>query len=434
MIIATPPHVTAIDCAGGARGRQVRARREALAPTTGRDTAGPVGRAGCGERLQIGLTYRHHPRSNGSESSSSGGALGTPLLVQVALCDEPATPETDPVAYEPALAFARRAPRPSSPTESTPATGSTTCSAPPRSRCRVGACAAEPSFASPNINGGVLTYADGTVARVEVVWLVPVLPSSQFVVTGPLGRAMLDPPTFDLDVRFADGRHEQHEPPGDKTEVCFRLQLQAFLDHVLAGHAARARARPRRSRASSWPSGSRSPAARCRGSRRDRLPHPSAARRRVRARRRSCAAWTRSGVDLSVVFTYEGLLRPSPAANDSLAAFVSAAPERLVAFATVDPRDPGAAAEIERCVYEHGMRGVKLHPVAPGLLGARAGARPGLRGGGRRSGCRCSSTTGRRRSRRRSSSRPRATAPARRPGPRSRRAARPLAGGDRRGR
>jgi uncharacterized protein len=73
------------------------------------------------------------------------------------------------------------------------------------------------------------------------------------------------------------------------------------------------------------------------------------------------------GVDLSVVFTYEGLLRPSAAANDSLAGWVAAAPDRLVAFATVDPRDPGAAAEIERCVGELGVRGVKLHPWLQGF-------------------------------------------------------------------
>jgi predicted TIM-barrel fold metal-dependent hydrolase len=73
------------------------------------------------------------------------------------------------------------------------------------------------------------------------------------------------------------------------------------------------------------------------------------------------------GVDLSVVFTYEGLLRPSAAANDSLAGWVAPAPDRLVAFATVDPRDPGAPGEIERCVREHGMRGVKLHPWLQGF-------------------------------------------------------------------
>lgn len=79
------------------------------------------------------------------------------------------------------------------------------------------------------------------------------------------------------------------------------------------------------------------------------------------------AAMDELGVDVSVVFTYEGLLRPSATANDSLAAWVAAAPERLVAFATVDPRDPGAAAEIERCVRDHGMRGIKLHPWLQGF-------------------------------------------------------------------
>ena len=86
------------------------------------------------------------------------------------------------------------------------------------------------------------------------------------------------------------------------------------------------------------------------------------------------------GVDVSVVFTYEGLLRPSAAANDSLAAWVAPAPDRLVAFATVDPRDPGASAEIERCVREHGMRGRQAPSLAAGLLGARAGPAARLRG------------------------------------------------------
>jgi len=82
------------------------------------------------------------------------------------------------------------------------------------------------------------------------------------------------------------------------------------------------------------------------------------------------------GVDISVVFTYEGLLRPSRSANDSLAAFVAAAPERLGAFATVDPRDPGPADEIERCVVEHGMRGLKLHPWLQGFPAHEPGLDP----------------------------------------------------------
>jgi hypothetical protein len=67
------------------------------------------------------------------------------------------------------------------------------------------------------------------------------------------------------------------------------------------------------------------------------------------------------------VFTYDGLRRPGRAANDSLAAFVAGGDGRSVAFATVDPHEPGAADEIARCVAEHGMRGVKLHPWVQGI-------------------------------------------------------------------
>jgi predicted TIM-barrel fold metal-dependent hydrolase len=68
------------------------------------------------------------------------------------------------------------------------------------------------------------------------------------------------------------------------------------------------------------------------------------------------------GVELSAVFTFDGLRRPGAAANDSLARFAVEGNGRYVAFATVDPNDSEAATEIARCVRDHGMRGVKLHP------------------------------------------------------------------------
>jgi predicted TIM-barrel fold metal-dependent hydrolase len=71
------------------------------------------------------------------------------------------------------------------------------------------------------------------------------------------------------------------------------------------------------------------------------------------------------GIELSVTFTFDGLTRPGRAANDSLAAFVAGG--RYVAFATVDPHAPDATDEIERCVREHDMRGIKLHPWVQGV-------------------------------------------------------------------
>jgi hypothetical protein len=73
------------------------------------------------------------------------------------------------------------------------------------------------------------------------------------------------------------------------------------------------------------------------------------------------------GVTRSVIFTFDGLSRPGPAANDSLAAFAAEGGDAFVTFATVDPHDPDASAEIERCVRERGMRGIKLHPWVQGF-------------------------------------------------------------------
>jgi predicted dehydrogenase len=235
VVIATPSHVTpALTVAALEAGKYVLAEKP-IAPTIAGAAAVATAPAAAA-RLQIGLTYRHHPAVGRLRALVREGALGRPLLVQVALCDEPATPHADPVAHERRLrSLGRAAPVVSD--------GVHACD---RLNYVLGespvdvsgwSLRSDPAFASPNVNGGVLAYADGSIARVEVVWLLPVLPSSQFVVTGPLGRATLDPPTFRLDVHLADGSHERLDPPGDKTEVCFERQLRAFVEHVLAGTA-----------------------------------------------------------------------------------------------------------------------------------------------------------------------------------------------------
>ena len=84
------------------------------------------------------------------------------------------------------------------------------------------------------------------------------LPRSQFVVTGPNGLATLDPPTFRLTVELADGTTETLEPPGDKTDVCFALQLERFVDACRAGDHP-SPASTRRSQAWRSRSGSRLP-------------------------------------------------------------------------------------------------------------------------------------------------------------------------------
>ena len=233
VVVATPPAATAgLVRAALEAGKWVLAEKPlglSVAETTEVREA-----PGATERLQIGLTYRHHPAVDRLRSLIAEGALGRPLLIQAAICDEPANPEQDPRGYARRLRSLERIP----PVVSD---GVHACD---RINCLLGeapvdvagwSLRTDPAYATANVNGGVLTYADGTVARLEVVWLTPVLPPSQFVVTGPNGMATLDPPTFGLTVELAGGETETLEPPGDKTEVCFALQLERFVDACLAG-------------------------------------------------------------------------------------------------------------------------------------------------------------------------------------------------------
>ena len=74
-----------------------------------------------------------------------------------------------------------------------------------------------------------------------------------------------------------------------------------------------------------------------------------------------------AGIDAAVVLSHDGLFDPRPEANDELAAFVGAFPDRLFGFGTTTPRRADAASEIRRCFAELGLRGVKLHPWLQGF-------------------------------------------------------------------
>jgi predicted dehydrogenase len=233
VVVATPPAATAgLVRAALEAGKWVLAEKPLGLSVA--ETAEVREAPGAAERLQIGLTYRHHPAVDRLRDLIAEGTLGRPLLIQAAICDEPANPEQDPRGYARRLRSLERIP----PVVSD---GVHACD---RINYLLGeapidvagwSLRTDPAYATANVNGGILTYADGTVARLEVVWLTPVLPRSQFVVTGPSGMATLDPPTFGLTVELAGGETETLKPPGDKTEVCFALQLERFVDACLAG-------------------------------------------------------------------------------------------------------------------------------------------------------------------------------------------------------
>lgn len=73
------------------------------------------------------------------------------------------------------------------------------------------------------------------------------------------------------------------------------------------------------------------------------------------------------GVDASVILPLDGLVHDARAGNDDVATWCAADPERLLGYGTVAPREPGAAAELRRCVEELGLHGLKLHPWLQGF-------------------------------------------------------------------
>jgi predicted TIM-barrel fold metal-dependent hydrolase len=74
-----------------------------------------------------------------------------------------------------------------------------------------------------------------------------------------------------------------------------------------------------------------------------------------------------AGLEISVMLNYQGLLDGSPHSNDYVAEFVAHDPTRLIGFGTVNPRLPGAVAEVNRMMGDLGLRGMKLHPWLQGI-------------------------------------------------------------------
>ena len=82
------------------------------------------------------------------------------------------------------------------------------------------------------------------------------------------------------------------------------------------------------------------------------------------------AEMAEAGIDKSVIFPIDfGLTLGEPRVpidevNRLFAELGRSDPDKLIPFASVDPRRAGAAELFEKCVSEWGMRGLKLHPCA----------------------------------------------------------------------
>jgi hypothetical protein len=67
--------------------------------------------------------------------------------------------------------------------------------------------------------------------------------------------------------------------------------------------------------------------------------------------------------DRVVVFGINSISMQMCTPNDDIAAYVRQKPDKMIGFMSVDPNDPKALDEIERCAGDLGLRGIKMSPV-----------------------------------------------------------------------
>ena len=70
-----------------------------------------------------------------------------------------------------------------------------------------------------------------------------------------------------------------------------------------------------------------------------------------------------ASVDKAIVFGINALPLQMNTPNDKIAAYANAHPDKIIGFASIDPHQPDAMAELERCSSELNLRGIKMSPV-----------------------------------------------------------------------
>lgn len=179
-------------------------------------------------RLQVGLTYRHHPALAQLRDWLRADQLGSPVLVRAHIYDELRQPSDvdyaariigtlrhgPPVMHEGShvfdwLSFLFDGQRPE--------------------LADAWQLRTEPGLTTANLNGARLTYPNGTVAVLEFGWWTDRQPRCEVSVLGRSGYAVLDGTDFRLTLHCAEGDHVL-EYPGPRMPRSFDAQLACFVD------------------------------------------------------------------------------------------------------------------------------------------------------------------------------------------------------------
>lgn len=70
-----------------------------------------------------------------------------------------------------------------------------------------------------------------------------------------------------------------------------------------------------------------------------------------------------AGVDRAIVFGINSLALQMNTPNDAIAAYARAHADKIIGFMSIDPHQPDALDEMERCAHDLGLRGIKMSPV-----------------------------------------------------------------------
>lgn len=235
MVLATPPWVTtelAAELAGA--GRFVLAEKPIVVDLESARRLIDLPAAVLA-RIQLGLTYRHHPTLARLKEWVDAGLLGSPLLVRAHIYDErrdPAAPQHfrrligtldhgSPAVHEGAHLFDWLA----------------FLFGPDIEVTDGWELRSDPDFPTPNLTGARLALGGGHVALVEFGWLTDALPRCELTLLGQRGLATLNAQSFQLRLTTAD-HDEIVEPAGDRVAKAFDRQPTAFLELIRGGVAA----------------------------------------------------------------------------------------------------------------------------------------------------------------------------------------------------
>ena len=235
VVVATPPWVTPRVAISALRaGKWVLAEKPMGTSLADAEAVAEAEKTSRG-RVQVGFTYRHGPLLEALRGWVTGGRLGSPLLIRLAVFDEAHNPEGDPEHYRRIFKTLEHGP----PCVHDGAHSADHLHFLTGSRAvRVHAFGAKsrPEFPDANYNIAYIEFESGDVAKLEIGWFYPVFPQDdfEFQILGPKGIAWLDRRIPEA-VLQTPGQNESIRLDRDFFSSCFRAQLEAFLASYESG-------------------------------------------------------------------------------------------------------------------------------------------------------------------------------------------------------